>query len=113
MIHRMTTEQFYRWSEVYDFRIVDGPSHTGIRIAWNLTVDSPHRTALIIGAHAVLGHHASLLDTFALPADELVALLNAWQQQYAKDLTETNRSAVDTLIDDNGHFEGGRTSDST
>ena len=79
-IHRGMSEQHYHWSEVYDFRVVDGPGRTGIRIVWNLTNESPHRTALIIAAHSVLGHDGSLLNTFAIPADELVALLNTWQQ---------------------------------
>ncbi len=78
----------YSWDEVRDFRIAVGPtvkgSPTGRRVVFDLADDSPQRTTLLRTVAAINGYDVSIMATFTMSADELVEVLNEWQQRYGK-----------------------------
>lgn len=88
-IHRPLSQRVYAWNEVHDFRIVDGPGGTGIRIVCNLSDQCQHKLRMLNAVTAIIGYDLSLLDTYSMGAKDLVQTLNEWQHAFGRPGDET------------------------
>ena len=70
LIQYLTGQRHYSWDEVRHFRISEGPTvnhmPTGRKVVFDLTDDSPRRTALVRATAGINGYDVSILATLSV-----------------------------------------------
>ncbi|SRR5579871_6033123 len=84
-INYVIWHRFYQWDEMRNFRVilqtVNNVAGSNL-VVFNLTEASPQRSMLTRMAGAINQYDVSIMATFDHTADEIVDLLNSWQQRY-------------------------------